>query len=66
MNTLIERHTPSICLQCRDGVHRCQYGDDMGDCYRKGTPMMDNDSHLVFACREHALNMQENLEKVEQ
>lgn len=64
MDTLLARHTPSICLQCRDGVHRCQYGDDMGDCYRKGTPMVANDSQLIFACREHGPIILSNLERV--
>jgi hypothetical protein len=53
MNELLARHTPSICLQCRDGVHRCHYGDEYGDCGRKGSPIALDNGGLGFYCREH-------------
>jgi len=58
MGDLLLRHKPGICWQCRDGGHRCNYGDASGDCGRKGIPMVANvpeyGEYVVFYCQEHA------------
>lgn len=53
-------HKP--CWYCRDGGHHpCDYGDDGGDCWRKGAPMVviipEHGEDVVFYCREHAAIM---------
>lgn len=68
MSDLLLRHKAGICWQCRDGGHPCDYGDDSGDCWRKGTPMVviipEHGEHVVFYCREHASVMVPRLESV--
>lgn len=53
MEQALALHTPGICWQCRDGGHPCDYGDTYGDCYRKGTPQLIDDT-VHFYCRAHS------------
>jgi hypothetical protein len=68
MTDLLLRHAPGVCWQCRDGGHACDYGDDRGDCWRKGRPMVadvpEHGPHVVFYCSHHA-HMVAELEKME-